>query len=91
MFSNFNKALPDVFLTLTTSLNVETPATLTLSKSVCPSTSKSPFKSEFPSIVNPSPTTFPITLIPVFVVNNYWAPLKWRTTALPSRPDNIFA
>ena len=61
-------------------VNVVTPATLTLSKFVCPSTSKSPFKSEFPSITKPSATTLPVTLIPVFVVENFIELLKYKST-----------
>ena len=53
---------------------VVTPAILTLSKFVCPSTSKSPFKSEFPSTTKPSETTLPITLMPVLFVRNFSPP-----------------
>ena len=52
----------------------------TLSKFVCPSTSKSPFKSEFPSITKPSATVLPVTLMPVAVVSNFFNPLWYKST-----------
>ena len=75
MFSNFNKALPDVFLTLTAELKVETPATLTLSKFVWPSTSISPLISKAPA------TAVPAIVTPVFVVVNFVEPLNDKTTS----------
>jgi len=60
--------------------NVVTPATLTLSKFVWPSTSKSPFASmlpvnvETPVTANPVVVVTPITLIPEEAVSNFFIP-----------------
>ena len=58
-----------VFIASTIPLNVETPAMLTLSKFVCPSTSKSPF------ISAPVATTVPVIRTPVLRVLNFSPPL----------------
>ena len=59
-------------------MNVETPATLTSSKSVCPSTSKLPFASIFPSKVEfPATSKFvvgivlPIPTFPFDIILNF--------------------
>ena len=44
-------------LTIISSLNVETPTTLTLSKFVCPSTSISPPTSKLPNVPTPTADT----------------------------------
>ena len=70
-------------------MKVDTPATEILSKFVWPSTSQSPFKSEFPSMTKPSATVLPVTLIPVLVVSNFGLLLKNRRAepedCLPSK------
>ena len=52
--------LPLAVSKVTSLLNVVAPPTLTLSKFVCPSTSKSPFKSESPFTTAPVDVTVPL-------------------------------
>ena len=58
----------NVALPVFNELVVVIPETTKSSKSVRPSTSKSPFKSVSPSTVRPSETTLPVTSIPELVV-----------------------
>ena len=55
--------------------NVVTPEILTLSNSVCPSTSKSPLASIFPATVIPLVTSkVPVTLAPLDNVSSFLEP-----------------
>ena len=69
---------------LTTPLNVVTPAMLTLSKFVCPSTSKSPLISADVAV------TIPVILTPVFSVVNFSLPLKYNFVELSASIKNTF-
>ena len=73
-------------------LNVVTPATLTLSKFVWPSTSKSPFKSEAPLTSRVSVSVLPTISIPVLVVLNLGIVLlvPWNSWTGPALPGNRF-